>query len=83
MAALKRVKANKGASGIDGMTVDELPEYLKAHWQDIRAQLDAGDYQPSPVRRQEIPKPGGGTRLLGIPIRRSHCTSYQWAWEFR
>ena len=67
MAALKRVKANKGAPGIDGMTVDELPEYLKAHWQDIRAHLDAGDYQPSPVRRQEIPKLGGGTRLLGIP----------------
>jgi RNA-directed DNA polymerase len=65
--ALKRVKENKGAPGIDGMTVEELPEYLKAHWLDIRAQLDAGDYQPQPVRRQVIPKPDGGERLLGIP----------------
>jgi RNA-directed DNA polymerase len=65
--ALKRVKANKGAPGIDGMTVEELPEYLKAHWLDIRARLDTGDYQPQPVRRQEIPKSGGGVRLLGIP----------------
>jgi RNA-directed DNA polymerase len=66
-AALRRVKGNKGAPGIDGMTVEELPEYLKAHWLDIRAQLDTGDYQPQPVRRQEIPKPTGGVRLLGIP----------------
>ncbi len=81
--ALKRVKENKGAPGIDGMTVEELPEYLKAHWLDIRARLDAGHYQPQPIRRQAISKPEGGERLLGIPIRRSHCTSYQWAWEFR
>jgi len=67
LAALKRVKENKGAPGIDGMTVDELPEYLKAHWLDIRAQLDAGTYEPQPVRRHEIPKPEGGVRLLGIP----------------
>ena len=66
-SALKRVKGNKGAPGIDGMTVGELPEYLKAHRLDIRAQLDRGDYQPQPVRREEIPKPGGGVRLLGIP----------------
>lgn len=66
-AALQRVKENKGAPGIDGMTVEELPEYLKAHWLDIRAQLDGGNYQPQPVRRQEIAKPGGGVRLLGIP----------------
>lgn len=66
-AALKRVKENKGAPGIDGMTVGELPAYLKAHWLDIRAQLDMGDYQPQPVRRQEIPKPGGGVRQLGVP----------------
>ncbi len=66
-SALKRVKENKGAPGIDGMTVEELPEHLKAHWLDIRAQLDAGDYQPHPIRRQAIPKPEGGERLLGIP----------------
>ena len=66
-AALKRVKENKGAPGIDGMTVEELPEYLKAHWLEVRAQLDAGNYQPQPVRRQAIPKPDGGERLLGIP----------------
>jgi len=65
--ALKRVKQNGGAPGIDGMTVDELEPYLKAHWLEIRAQLDAGSYQPQPVRRQEIPKAGGGVRLLGIP----------------
>ena len=51
-AALKRVKENKGAPGIDGMTVEELPEYLRAHWLEVRAQLDVGDYQPQPVRRQ-------------------------------
>jgi group II intron reverse transcriptase/maturase len=67
LAALKRVKENKGAPGIDGMTVVELPEYLKAHWLEVRARLDTGDYQPQPVRRQEIPKAAGGVRLLGIP----------------
>ncbi len=67
LAALKRVEVNRGAPGIDGMTVRELPAYLKEHWLDIRASLDAGTYQPRPVRRQEIPKPGGGVRLLGIP----------------
>ena len=67
LAALKRVKENKGAPGIDGMTVEALPEYLKAQWLDIRAQLDTGDYQPQPIRRQAIPKPDGGERMLGIP----------------
>jgi len=67
LAALKRVKQNKGSPGVDGMTVDDLPEYLAAHGEAIREQLLAGSYQPQPVRRQEIPKPGGGTRTLGIP----------------
>lgn len=49
------------------MTVEELPEHLKAHWESIRAKLEAGTYQPSPVRRVEIPKPSGGVRLIGIP----------------
>jgi group II intron reverse transcriptase/maturase len=66
-AALKRVRQNKGGPGIDGMTVDELPKYLVKHWEDLRAQLLAGRYQPKPVKRQEIPKSGGGVRELGIP----------------
>jgi RNA-directed DNA polymerase len=65
--ALKQVRQNKGAPGIDGTTVDELPEYLKHHWLEIRAQLDAGTYRPRPVLRVEIPKGDGKTRPLGIP----------------
>ena len=66
-AALERVEANGGAPGIDGMTVQALRPYLKAHWLEIRASLDAEQYQPQPVRRVELPKPEGGMRLLGIP----------------
>src|SRR6202140_2715841 len=66
--ALQRVKANKGSPGVDGMTVDELPEYLKQHGLKIGEQLRNGTYQPQPVRRVEIPKPDGqGVRKLGIP----------------
>ncbi len=65
--ALKRVKANKGSAGVDGMSVQELPEYLKQHWPAIREQLLSGTYRPQPVRRVEIPKPDGGIRKLGIP----------------
>lgn len=65
--ALERVRRNKGAPGIDGMTVGELGAHLKAHWPTIRAQLVAGSYCPKPVRRVEIPKPDGRKRLLGIP----------------
>ena len=65
--ALKQVRQNKGAPGIDGMTVDELPEYLRGHWLEIRAQLEAGSYQPQPVKRVDIPKSNGKTRPLGIP----------------
>jgi RNA-directed DNA polymerase len=66
--ALKRVKANKGAPGADGMTVQALPAYLREHWPSIRATLLNGTYKPQPVRRVEIPKPdGGGMRKLGIP----------------
>src|SRR5580698_611537 len=66
--ALKRVKANKGSPGVDGMTVDELPAYLKQHELEIGEQLRNGTYEPQPVRRVEIPKPdGSGMRKLGIP----------------
>ena len=65
--ALAQVMRNKGAAGIDGMTVGELPAYLKEHWLAIRAQLLEGTYKPQPVRRVEIPKASGGVRLLGIP----------------
>ena len=65
--ALARVKANKGAAGIDGMTFEDLAPYLKEHWPAIRAQLLDGTYEPQPVRRVEIPKASGGMRPLGIP----------------
>jgi group II intron reverse transcriptase/maturase len=65
--ALKAVKSNKGAPGIDGMTTGELESHLGKHWEKIRGKLLEGSYQPSPVRRVEIEKPGGGVRLLGIP----------------
>src|SRR5712691_4198766 len=65
--ALARVKRNKGSAGIDGMTVQQLPAYLKQHWPAIREQLLSGTYEPKPVRRVEIPKPDGGMRKLGIP----------------
>ncbi|MGH9438854.1 MAG: group II intron reverse transcriptase/maturase [Terriglobia bacterium] len=65
--ALKRVKENKGAPGVDGMTVEQLPDYLRQSWPLIRDQLLQNTYRPLPVRRVEIPKPAGGTRTLGIP----------------
>jgi group II intron reverse transcriptase/maturase len=65
--ALKRVRQNKGSPGTDGMTVEELPQYLAENWESLREQLLAGTYQPRPVRRQRIPKSGGGERELGIP----------------
>ena len=65
--ALRQVKANKGSSGVDGMTVVALSDYLKRHWPAIREQLLSGTYEPKPVRRVEIPKPDGGVRKLGIP----------------
>ena len=66
-AALKRVRQNKGSPGVDGMTVDELPQHLAENWETLRAQLLAGTYQPKLVREVEIPKSGGGVRKLGIP----------------
>lgn len=65
--ALKQVRQNQGAPGIDGMTVDALPGYLKEHWPEIRVRLETGQYRPQPVKRVEIPKPDGKKRPLGIP----------------
>jgi RNA-directed DNA polymerase len=67
LRALRRVEANKGAPGVDGVAVEQLRSYIQPHWADIRQQLLAGTYKPQPVRRVEIPKPGGGVRGLGIP----------------
>jgi RNA-directed DNA polymerase len=66
-AAYTRVVRNRGAAGIDGMTVDELMPYCRTHWPHIREELLSGRYRPRPVRRVMIPKPGGGERMLGIP----------------
>ena len=65
--ALKRVRSNKGSPGVDGMTTKELSAYLKQEWPRLKEELLAGTYQPQPVKRAEIPKPGGGVRALGIP----------------
>jgi len=68
LRALARVEQNKGAAGVDGMTVDELRAHLREHWPRIQEELLSGTYHPQPVRKVEIPKPGGkGTRTLGIP----------------
>ena len=67
MAAYSRVVANKGAPGVDGLLVTALKGYLQEQWPRIREELLAGTYHPQPVRKVEIPKPGGGTRMLGIP----------------
>src|SRR5215813_2725725 len=65
--ALRRVEANRGAPGVDGMTTGQLRPWLHEHWVQVRAALDAGAYRPSPALRVVIPKPGGGERLLGVP----------------
>ena len=65
--ALKRVQRNKGSPGIDGMTTEALREHLRENWLELREQLLAGTYRPRPVKRQQIPKSGGGMRELGIP----------------
>lgn len=65
--ALQQVTGNKGAGGVDGMQTEELREWLEANWGNLRGSILEGSYRPSPVRKVEIPKPTGGTRLLGIP----------------
>jgi len=76
--AWRRVKANHGAPGVDGMTIEDFPAFVREHWPRIRQALRDETYQPAPVRRTEIPKRHGqGKRLLGIPIVPSYCTSLQ------
>ena len=65
--AWKRVKANRGAPGMDAMRIEDFAAFARSHWAEIRQQLEGGTYPPQPVRRVSIPKPGGGERLLGIP----------------
>lgn len=72
--AYKRVVQNGGAPGVDRVTVAELQAYLKTHWDAVKTELLTGTYRPAPVKRVEIPKPGGGVRLLGIPTVISYCT---------
>ena len=85
--ALKKVRGNKGAPGIDNMTVEQLPGYLKRHWLKIKEALFNGNYKPLPVKRKEIPKPDGGVRLLGIPtaldrlIQQAIAQVLQQIWE--
>ncbi len=66
--AYNQVRKNKGAAGIDGKSVDDLPAYLREHWASIKHQVESGSYQPAPILGVEIPKPNGKTRQLGIPI---------------
>ena len=87
-AALQQVRANKGSPGVDGMSVDELPDFLKAHWPAIKDQLLEGTYQPQVIKRVEIPKPGSQEkRKLGIPcvidrlIQQAMLQVLQWRWD--
>jgi len=65
--ALRRVRANNGAPGMDGVSTEDFMDYLRTHWPTIRTQLREGTYDPQPLRGVEIPKPTGGVRMLGIP----------------
>ncbi|MFQ5592515.1 MAG: hypothetical protein ACE5HE_15265, partial [Phycisphaerae bacterium] len=82
--AWKRVKANRGAPGVDGMSVDDFAAFAREHWPDIRQALFDGSYRPRPVRRVEIPKPKGrGVRSLGIPTvldRELEHRGHRFAW---
>ncbi len=66
-SAWKRVRANKGGPGVDGLTIAQTAEYLREHWPMIRDQLVEGTYTPQPVKRRKLPKPAGGVRQLGVP----------------
>ena len=79
-AAYLKVKANKGAAGIDGIGVEDLSEHVRRHWSRIQAKLVAGKYKPSPVRRVRIPKPDGGERQLGIPTTVDRLIQTSWSY---
>jgi retron-type reverse transcriptase len=85
--AWKRVYANRGAPGVDGMKTGQLGKYLGKHWPKIEKDLLKGTHKPLPVKRKEIPKPGGGIRLLGIPtvldrfIRQAISQIVEQVWE--
>src|SRR5213083_1499637 len=85
--ALRQVKGNKGSAGVDGITVNQLTDYLKQHWPVIREELQNGTYTPQSVRRVEIPKPDGGVRKLGIPtvldrfIQQAVMQALQRSWD--
>jgi RNA-directed DNA polymerase len=87
-AALKQVRANKGSPGVDGMSVDELPAFLKVHWLEIKDQLFEGTYPPQMIKRVEIPKSGSKEkRKLGNPcvidrlIQQAMLQVLQWRWD--
>jgi RNA-directed DNA polymerase len=87
-AALRQVRANQGSPGVDAMRVDELPDFLKMHWLEIKDQLLQGTYQPQVIKQVEIPKPGRqDTRKLGIPcvrdrlIQQAILQVLQWRWD--
>lgn len=65
--AWKQVRANQGAAGVDGITIDDFPAYIREHWPSVKQALLDGTYRPLPVKRVEIPKRSGGKRPLGIP----------------
>ncbi len=74
--AWKRVKANKGSAGIDGMSVEEFPTFIRKHWEKIRLKLLEGSYEPSPLKRVYLKKPDGSRRLIGVPTVRVHCRPF-------
>ena len=75
-AAWRQVRANKGAAGVDGMTIDAFPDWAQVHWQTVKAQLRSGHYRPAPVKRVSIDKPDGGTHSGRTP-HRGGCRSVE------
>ena len=69
LSALKRVEANKGSHGVDGMSVKSLRTHILQNWHTIRQEIEEGTYEPSPVRRVEIPKPNGGVQVIRYSYR--------------
>ncbi len=74
--AWQKVRSNRGAPGLDGVTIEDFPYHFRECWQEIRTAILGGNYTPKPVLRVEIEKPDGGIRKLGIPTVNSYCTSY-------